>query len=91
MQDLKELDKLLDAIMNLASYDMFNKYKKHWKLFANIESKIHFYLCHNEPIANINLVDETKQLKELIDTKEVDCIEFYNMLLKANMMLNELE
>lgn len=91
MQDLKELDKLLDTIMGLASYDMYNQYNKYWKLFANIESKIHFYLFHGEPISNINLVDETKQLKELIDAKEVDCIEFYNMLLKANAMLKELE
>lgn len=63
MKDLKELDKLLDSIMSLASYDMFNKYKKHWKLFANIESKIHFYLYHGEPISNINLLDETKELE----------------------------
>jgi hypothetical protein len=91
MQDLKELDKLLDTIMSLASYDMYNKYNKHWKLFANIESKIHFYLCHHEPITNINLLDETKQLKELIEVKEVDCIEFYNMLIKVNAMLKTLE
>lgn len=91
MQDLKELDKLLDTIMGLASYDMFNQYKKHWKLFANIESKIHFYLYHGESISNINLVDETNQLKELLDTKEVDCREFYNMLLKVNAMLKALE
>lgn len=87
MQYLKALDKLLDTIMGLASYDMFNQYKKHWKLFANIESKIHFYLCHGESIANINLVDETNELKELLDSKEVDCLEFYNMLIKVNEML----
>lgn len=90
MQDLNELDNLLNTIMGLASYDMYNQYKKHWKLFANIESKIHFYLCHEESIFNINLVDETKQLKELIDTKELDCIEFYNMLMKVNAILKEL-
>ena len=70
---------------------MFNQYKKHWNLFANIESKIHFYLYHGESIYNINLVDETKELKELLDSKKVACIEFYNMLLKVNVMLKVLE
>ncbi|WP_042275538.1 hypothetical protein [Faecalimicrobium dakarense] len=91
MKNLKEIDKLLDTIMGLASYDMFNKYKKHWKVFANIESKIHFYLYHGEPIENIDLLEETEQIKQLLDSKEIDCYEFYKMLLDANEMLKSLE
>lgn len=91
VRNLKEADKLLNTIMGLASYDMFNKYNKHCKIFANIESKIHFYLCHGEPIENIDLLEETEQIKQLLDSKEIDCYEFYKMLLDDNEMLKSLK
>lgn len=84
------LDKLLDTIMNLASYNMYYKYDNYKMLFATIESKIHFYIFHNESIKNIDIFEETNQIKELIENKELDCIEFYNMLAQASEMLKNI-
>ncbi|RDY22402.1 hypothetical protein CHF27_013660 [Romboutsia maritimum] len=70
-------------------------------MFAYISSKVHNHIAHYEPIKNINIDKETEQIKEFIDTEDLNCpeteglyemvVELYEKLLKANKILDSIK